>query len=294
MTLHYQDQTTTLHLGDALDVVATMPGASVDCIVTSPPYFGLRDYNADGQYGHEKTVHEYVQTILALFRECRRVLANDGTLWLNLGDCYRDKQLLGVPWRVALALQDDGWLLRNDIVWHKPNAMPQSVTDRLSERNEHIFMFAKQKKYWFDLKPIRVTPTTDYQGKTWSSRRELDVNSGGHGRGMSAGKQGDYDGLFASHPDGKNPGDMWNVNTKPFKGAHFAAFPPEIPRRAILAGCKPGGTVLDPFSGSATTGMVAIELGRQYIGIDINPCYHDLALSTRLKRDTLKLFGEAA
>lgn len=269
---YYQDANVTLHLGDALNVVGAMPDASVDCIVTSPPYFGLRDYGVEGQSGAEETMGEYISGMAAIFREARRVIADSGTLWLNLGDSYSSgsrrtydtesgktrgrvgksrpnsglpgKNLLGIPWRVALALQDDGWILRNEVIWHKPNAMPESVRDRLSAGHEHLFMFTKTPRYHFDLDAIRIPTATG--GKT------------------------------------KNPGDVWGINTSPFKSAHVATFPPELPRRAILAGCKPGGTVLDPFSGSATTGMVALELGRRYVGIDINPEYHDLALTTRL------------
>lgn len=270
---YYRDDQVTLLLGDALGVLRILPDCSVDCIVTSPPYYQLRSYGVDGQYGLEPTPAAYVETMRRLFAEARRVLADDGTLWLNLGDSYvcspkgsesktdglvgrsnhlttpagsggksggglAAKQLLGIPWRTAFALQDDGWLLRNEIIWHKPNAMPESVRDRLSSRHEHLFLFAKSQRYAFDLDAIR----------------ERKANS-----------------------LGRNPGDVWTITTKPYPAAHFAVFPIDLPLRCIKAGCKPGGTVLDPFSGSGTTGDAARRLGRKYVGIDLNPAYHDLA-----------------
>lgn len=290
MSIYYADDTITLHHGDSLEVARTLEAGSVDCIVTSPPYFGLRDYGNKGQYGLEESPAAYAETMRALFAELRRALSNDGTLWMNIGDSYStrggnltsgrtgidsgktygdirgragdasglpNKNLIGTPWRVAFALQDDGWILRNSIIWHKPNAMPESVTDRLSSRHENLFMFSKSQRYWFDLDPIRE-------------------------------KQGD-----ASIRRGKNPGDVWAINTQPFPGAHFAVMPQELARRAIVAGCKPGGTVLDPFSGSGTTGLVAQSNGRKYIGIDISADYLKLSLETRLHNAALD-FGGAA
>jgi DNA modification methylase len=298
MSAYYQDDTVTLLLGDALDQLRTLPDGSADCIVTSPPYYGLRDYGTEGQYGLESTPAEYVETMRALFAEARRVLADDGTLWLNLGDSYThsgsgaqgetgdradrtftaehmpgcrvlpNKNLLGIPWRTAFALQDDGWILRNEIIWHKSNALPESVKDRLSSRHEHLFMFTKQPRYWFDLDPIREpithptpTRTTGVFQKTGDA-----VHNPPH-----KGLQRD------GNPKGRNPGDVWSITTKPYPAAHFAVFPIDLPIRCIKAGCKPGGTVLDPFSGSGTTGAAARQLGRKYIGIDLNPAYHELA-----------------
>lgn len=310
MSIYYQDDTVTLLHGDALTEATKLPDGSVDCIVTSPPYYGLRDYGSDGQYGLEESPTAYVETMCRLFSELRRVLADDGTLWLNIGDSYAsdskwggatggkhskdlhgdtaigrgkkrsglpDKNLIGIPWRVAFALQDDGWILRNSIIWEKPNAMPESVTDRLSGRHENIFMFSKSQRYWFDLDPIRqeTTSTEDRAGKNalrgQKAMRAVGPNSGRY------------------NPKGKNPGDVWPIATKPFPGSHFAVFPPEIPRRAIVAGCKPGGTVLDPFSGSGTTGLMASESGRKYIGIDISADYLKLSLETRLQTGVLNL-----
>ncbi|MDX2550162.1 DNA-methyltransferase [Streptomyces stelliscabiei] len=299
---YYQDEQVTLLLGDALEQLRTLTDGSVDCIVTSPPYYGLRDYGTPGQYGLESTPAAYVETMRALFAEARRVLANDGTLWLNLGDSYvcspkgsessanglngrsnhlttpagsggknggglAAKQLIGIPWRTAFALQDDGWILRNEIIWSKPNAMPESVRDRLSGRHEHLFMFAKQSSYWFDLDAIREPLTAPGRKAGARAFRARDLNHERTGTGTYTG------------PDdrGRNPGDVWSIATRPYPAAHFAVFPINLPIRCIKAGCKPGGTVLDPFSGSGTTGAAARQLGRKYVGIDLNPEYHDLA-----------------
>lgn len=313
MTPYYSDDTVQLFHGDALAVLREMPDQSVDCCVTSPPYFGLRDYGSDGQYGLEASPAEYVENMRALFAEVRRALSDDGTLWLNLGDTYysgkgaavgpdkkqparrgyvrpvdksgsdwaKPKSLLGIPWRVAFALQDDGWILRNDIIWSKPNAMPESVTDRLSSRHEHLFMLTKSRRYWFDLDPIRE-PHVSEPGREGSNymrgqkaMRPVGPNSGAYSEG------------------GRNPGDVWSIATQPFPGAHFAVMPPELARRAVVAGCKPGGTVLDPFSGSGTTGLVAQQNGRRYVGIDLSAEYLDLSLRTRLQQGVLD-FGSAS
>lgn len=338
ITPYYQDESVSLHHGDALDVARALPAGGADCIVTSPPYFGLRDYGEPGQYGLEDSPAEYVENIRALFAELRRVLADDGTLWLNLGDSYysgrgnpgpnaddrknvtrcgwvrpvdrtgqgwaKPKDLLGIPWRVAFALQDDGWALRNDIIWHKPNAMPESVADRLSGRHEHMFMLAKNRRYFFDLDAVREKTVTareaaltwDRQeqcvpgqksqhrpGRTWAQRA---ANGAPARRGIDpAAAQGDSN--FATAPSGRNPGDVWEIPTQPFPGVHFAVMPPKLAQRCIAAGCKPGGTVLDPFSGSGTTGMAAQRLGRKYIGIDLNAEYLELSLRTRLQAAAL-------
>ena len=337
MTVYYQDSTVTLWHGANLEVLPQIDAGSVDCVVTSPPYFGLRDYGVEGQYGAEETPAEFVANLVATFREIRRVLADDGTVWLNLGDSYSsstkgsggtgpasykqkgallagqhfaarpfnsgglpDKNLLGMPWRTAFALQDDGWILRNACVWHKPNAMPESVTDRLSTRYEMLFLFSKSRRYHFDLDPIREASTDSNlsraraidawdgekparKGKMYDARPNELKHQGVHGVGST----------FLGSKDGKNPGDVWEIPTVPFPGSHFAVFPPEIPRRCILAGCKPGGTVLDPFHGSGTTGMVAQRLGRKYVGIELNKDYLDLSLRTRLADGVLD-FDEPA
>lgn len=273
---YWSDDTVTLLLGDARETLAAMPDGSVDCIVTSPPYF----------------------------QEARRVLADDGTCWINIGDSYvasapgirrssglqgraqgitsptglgdktacglPEKNLLMIPGRVALTLQDDGWLLRNDIIWSRPNAMPESATDRMSTRYEHLFLLARSRRYWFDLDAVREphrAPSRRAGATAFAGRDSEHPRTG----------TGDYAG---PNPLGRNPGDVWEIATRPTKGGsvgHFATFPIDLPLRCIKAGCKPGGTVLDPFSGSGTTGAAARQLGRRYVGIDLNPAYHDLA-----------------
>ncbi len=317
---YYQDEHVTLHHGDALMVARELPAAAADCIVTSPPYFGLRDYGSEGQYGLEASPAEYVERLRALFAELRRALADDGTLWLNLGDSYSGggrksydtaggktrarghcesrpgsdvpgKNLLGIPWRVAFALQDAGWILRNAIIWNKPNAMPESVRDRLSGRYEHVFLFSKRSRYWFDLDPIREdqSPVSIARAQRADMRSKpgwSDAYLGNPPRGLA--KQSERDTTI-----GRNPGDVWDLPTQPFPGAHFAVFPVALPQRCILAGCKPGGTVLDPFNGSGTTGLAAQRTGRKYIGIDINAEYLDLTLASRLQQSALD-FGSPA
>ncbi|MBN7389246.1 DNA-methyltransferase [Mycobacteroides abscessus] len=329
---YYQDESVTLHHGDALDVAKTLAVGSADCIVTSPPYFGLRDYGEPGQYGLEDSPAEYVESMRTLFAELRRVLADDGTLWLNLGDSYysgrgkpglnadnrkniarrgwvrpvdrpgrdwaKPKDLLGIPWRVAFALQNDGWTLRNDIIWHKPNAMPESVVDRLAGRHEHVFMLSKSKRYWFDLDPIRE----QYDGDREASRRSRSgvVNKANsiktawvppESRPAAWNDQSNMGATGHQHTwadkGGRNPGDVWEIATQPFPGAHFATMPPKLAQRCIAAGCKPSGTVLDPFSGSGTTGQAAQRLGRKYVGIDLNAEYLELSLRTRLQAAAL-------
>lgn len=352
---YYQDEQVTLYHGDALDVSCTLPDGSADCIVTSPPYYGLRDYGTEGQYGLEESPAEYVEILRTLFTELRRVLADDGTFWLNIGDSYagswgnqghsfkerrgdlHDKQraarafkmgthtgtirpgmppaknLMGIPWRVAFALQDDGWILRNAIIWNKPNAMPESVTDRLAARYEHVFLFSKSRRYWFDLNPIRepLSYPQDVGRKDFivGGKAETDAltarRRGGAYRPDASPRPEGVSGqsLYAAtgrqhtlgpdHPGTKNPGDVWTIPTQPFPGAHFAVFPVALPQRCILAGCKPGGTVLDPFNGSGTTGLAAQRTGRKYVGVDINADYLDMSLSTRLQAAALD-FGEGA
>lgn len=307
MTAYYSDEFVTLLLGDSLEVLRTLPDGSADCVVTSPPYYGLRDYGTPGQYGLEASPAEYVATMRRLFGEARRVLADDGTLWLNLGDSYAaagghtdpggtsalqgrrvqlmqnmpskpadrgPKNLLGIPWRVAFALQDDGWILRNEIVWHKPNAMPESVRDRVRSSHEHLFLFAKSPRYWFDLDAIKVPAP----GRAAGNRRHREyADSVGTDRAARRFGINETSPLADTAYTQRNPGDVWTIPTRPYPAAHFAVFPIDLPLRCIKAGCKPGGTVLDPFSGSGTTGEAARQLGRRYVGIDLNPAYHDLA-----------------
>jgi site-specific DNA-methyltransferase (cytosine-N4-specific) len=311
---YWQDSTSTLYVGDAREVLSEMPDGSANCIVTSPPYWGKRDYGVAGQYGREPDPDAYVRTLRETFANARRVLAEDGTCWLNLGDSYsvgggaatgkhaylgrhltahravgtQAKNLVGLPWRVAFALQDDGWILRNAIVWHKPNAMPESVRDRLNCRHELIFLFVKQAAYWFDLNPIRIPHRTT---RPTSSRPSARRNTapprrrdpsrppkyGPHAREIVAAQRYGTGRARRAHPNGRNPGDVWSVPTRPYAGPHFAAFPVELPLRCIAAGCKPGGTVLDMFTGSGTTGLAAIQLGRRFAGVELSPAFAALA-----------------
>lgn len=287
---YYEDDLVTLHHGDALNVARTLADESVACIVTSPPYFGLRDYGSDGQYGLEATPAEYVETMRALFSELRRVLADDGTLWLNIGDSYgKGKQLLGIPWRVALALQGDGWTLRNAIVWHKPNAMPDPTADRLSTTYEMVFLLSKSPRYAFSVDEIREAAITAGRKQTAPTAQRAGSYSSASG---SNNNEPTSSGL-GCNAKGKNPGDVWAISPQPFGGAHFAVMPREIARRAIIAGCKQGGTVLDPFSGSGTTGQVSIENGRRYIGIDLSAEYLDLSLRERFAQPPLNMEAAA-
>ncbi|OZD65130.1 hypothetical protein CH263_13380 [Rhodococcus sp. 06-1059B-a] len=276
MTIRYQDDAVTLHHGDALEIGRQLETESVDCIVTSPPYYGLRDYDEPGQYGTEATPFEYVERLRALFGELYRVLAKDGTLWLNIGDTYRHKDLLGIPWQVALALKSDGWLLRNAIVWTKPNAMPENVTDRFSNRHELVFLLTRAQAYTFDIDPLRV----QYDGDRSPSRRARNALTDQH-------KQNSAKTAWSGEHQGRNPGDVWEIPTQPFPGAHFATMPTRLAERCIQAGCEPGGTVLDPFSGSGTTGLAAARHGRKYVGIDLNRDYLDLSLTSRLAQSGL-------
>lgn len=303
---YWRDTTSTLYVGDAREVLAEMPDGSADCIVTSPPYWGKRDYRVVGQYGHEPDSAAYVETLRGTFAEARRVLADDGTCWLNLGDSYSasgggatglhaylgrnlaahrntdlpPKNLLGLPWRVAFALQDDGWILRNAIVWHKPNAMPESVRDRLNCRYELLFLLVKQSSYWFDLDPIRIPHKTSRPTSAAPPRRQdasRPPKYGPHARQVVGAQRYGTGRSRRTHPNGRNPGDVWPIPTRPYAGPHFAAFPLELPWRCIAAGCRPGGTVLDLFTGSGTTGLAAIQLGRRFTGIELSPAFARLA-----------------
>ena len=340
MKPYYDDDLVTLFHGDALQVAESLPSASVQTIVTSPPYFGLRDYGADGQMGAESSVHEYVAAMCGLFRELRRVLADDGTLWLNLGDSYasgevgrhdyadgsmiaagaqdgrkrftpvtgvRPKNLLGVPWRVALALQADGWILRSDIIWAKPNPMPESVTDRPTKAHEYVFMFAKSARYYYNAEAIAepvASATTarlaqNVAGQVGSERGNGGAKTNGAmkavGPRFGGTKSGNDDSPESRTKSGNeyvstgraNKRTVWTIPTVPFSAAHFAVYPPELIRPCILAGSQPGDTILDPFSGSGTTGMVATQEGRKYIGIDLNKDYLDLSLATRFRQPVL-------
>jgi site-specific DNA-methyltransferase (adenine-specific) len=336
--------------GDCRETLKTLPEGSVNCCVTSPPYFGLRDYGHDGQIGLEESPDAFVQQMVGVFRDVKRVLRDDGTLWLNLGDSYagsgkgrngdgsvhpsalnakqgtskgttegnlkpcrtfragagradgvvderaqrnrdglgpidgmKPKDLIGIPWRVAFALQADGWYLRQDIIWHKPNPMPESVTDRCTKAHEYIFLLSKSARYFYDAEAIQegatlrgTTETGDLSYSDGASRNDNSPSS-----------------RLRIDRDSRNRRSVWSVTTKGYKGAHFATFPPDLIRPCILAGCPTGGTVLDPFGGSGTTGQVAMEEGRKAILCELNADYVGL-IRKRIDGVTPSLFGRAA
>lgn len=279
----------TIYTGDALDVLRGLPDGSVNCCVTSPPYYALRDSGMDGQIGRESSPKEYVSRLTEVFAEVRRVLRPDGTLWLNLGDTYagrgeeeiKPKDLIGIPWMAAFALRDDGWYLRNDIIWMKENPMPESVKDRCTRCHEHIFLFSKAKQYFFDYKAISE-PVTE---STKERLKRGIAGSNKYGAPIPGQPKVQTINLPREHgsiSDGdinplRSKRDVWIVNTVPFKGGHYAAYPPKLVESCILAGCPVGGVVLDPFMGSGTTGMVAKQHDRHYVGIEINPEFAALA-----------------
>lgn len=294
--------TVQILIGDSLELLRTLPDESVQCCVTSPPYYNLRDYGVAGQMGLEKTPQEYIANMAALFREVKRVLKTDGTLWLNLGDSYsKDKNLLLIPVRVAMAMQDDGWILRQRIVWAKPNGMPSSVTDRCTSSHEDLFLFTKSEKYYSDFDAIKTPPkesslircAQDIQAQAGSHRANGGAKTNGsmkavgvvdkqrgHSR-QHAGFNARWDAMSKDEQSSKpaNMRDVWFISPTPFRDAHFATFPPELPRRCIVAGSRVGDTVLDPFMGAGTVGLVASREQRNAIGIELNPEYAALARS---------------
>jgi DNA modification methylase len=283
--------------GDCRATLATLDAGNAQMCVTSPPYFGLRDYGHAGQIGLEATPDAYVAELVAVFREVRRVLKDDGTLWLNLGDSYsanrgyqvpdskhrdvgnsnRDgvtnadvapKNLLGIPWRVAFALQVDGWYLRSDIIWHKPNPMPESVTDRPTKSHEYLFLLAKSPTYYYDADAIAE------DAQNWGTRDRTNM------RGGTTDPKLKHHGLTGKADDDnatRNKRTVWTVPTSSYKGAHFATFPPALIEPCILAGSTKGDTVLDPFGGAGTTGLVADRLGRDAVLCELNPAYAEMA-----------------
>lgn len=296
-----------IYEGDCRQILSDLAEQSINCCVTSPPYFGLRDYGNDDQIGLEQTPDEFVEALVGVFREVKRVLRDDGTVWLNLGDSYynyrpgkgqalakqtvsktsqdlpqecarrgnkleglKEKDLIGIPWRVAFALQADGWYLRQDIIWSKPNPMPESVKDRCTKAHEYIFLLSKSPRYYFDNDAIKEpsemrgdSKLTIFGGKKYGENNDEKHKT----------KSGNQ-----YFPDGeKNKRSVWTVSPKPFSEAHFAVYPPELIEPCILAGCPEGGTVLDPFGGSGTTGVVADRLGRNAILTELNPDYIDIA-----------------
>lgn len=339
----------TVIQGDCLEMLKTMPDKSINCCVTSPPYYGLRDYGVDGQIGLEETPEAYVSKLIEVFREVRRVLKDDGTLWLNIGDSYcnsngfaranasfqrerrnnapandrnldalhfagyKTKDLIGIPWMIAFALRDDGWYLRQDIIWHKPNPMPESVKDRCVKSHEYIFLLSKKPHYYFDYEAIQEESKwgadkranqgrIEYDGKrveggvkdtkaqrsfvsitdkrnkrdVWETEEEY-KNLSYNGQSNHSMHERRAEGLPDIEYEKRNKRDVWSITTQAIKEAHFATFPEKLIEPCILAGCPTEGIVLDPFFGSGTTGRVANKLNRHYIGIELNPEYIGIA-----------------
>jgi DNA modification methylase len=306
----------TVRYGDARDLALALDPESIDCIVTSPPYWGLRDYGHADQFGLEATPREYVAKLVDLFARLRPALKDCGTVWLNLGDCYatgagrmgncpggdksfqkfddkpatqpnrmplpglKPKDLVGIPWRVAFALQDAGWYLRSDIIWSKPNPMPESVTDRPTKAHEYVFLMSKSARYWYDAAAIREADDGQDHGRTVLGGPSLEPSGGLRPEHSGIRTPGGRNGL------GRNIRTVWTIPTQPYSGAHFAVFPQALAERCIKAGCPENGTVLDPFAGSGTTLYVARKLGRNAVGFELNEGYRGL-IDERLAQGVL-------
>jgi site-specific DNA-methyltransferase (adenine-specific) len=271
--------------GDALEQVALLPPGIVDAVVTSPPYYRQRDYVAAAQVGNEATPDEYVTRLVRIFAACRQALSDRGTLWIVLGDKYENGRQLGMPWRVALALVDAGWILRSDIIWHKPNAMPSAVKTRPTTDHEYLFLLTKSNDYYYDADAIRephVTFTEKSQMR--GGRKHFFQRDGTPEQGKNRGAnlhQGRWDQAF--HPQGRNKRTVWSIPLSKFREAHFAVYPEKLVETCVLAGSPPSGVVLDPFLGSGTTAVVARRLGRDFVGIDCVAEYCQMA-ATRLQK----------
>lgn len=292
----------TILQGDALELLRTLPPESVHTCVTSPPYYNLRDYGVEGQIGNEDSVEEYLQALVAVFREVRRVLHPNGTLWVNMGDSYatssgnqpptntrnscghtskrvpqeyKRKDLIGIPWQLAFALRADGWYLRQDIIWQKPNCMPESVKDRCTKSHEYIFLLSKSANYYFNAAAISEPVTSD-KGNARTFRGG-GAYTGGRSHDNSAQVERESHGNGENKTGRRNKRSVWSVSTNGFSGAHFAVFPEKLIEPCILAGCPEGGVVLDPFAGSGTAGVVAKRMGRGFVGCEINPSYVEMA-----------------
>ena len=307
--------TFTIHHGDAIQKLRELPESSVHCCITSPPYFGLRDYGVEGQIGLEPTPEEFIARLVEVFREVRRVLRDDGTLWVNMGDSYNNcdkwggggvntgkhtkspdgsvpswagvrrkwkaldgmkpKDLMGIPWMLAFALRADGWYLRQDIIWHKPNPMPESVKDRCTKAHEYIFMLSKSQRYWYDSAAVAERAVDP---NIWKFTDKSADKQRGHGR-RHEGFNGRYAEKLAAEgvPDTRNRRSVWSLSTMATPEAHFATFPLELPELCMKAGCPEGGTVLDPFAGAGTTGLACLKNGRAFVGIELNPAYVEIA-----------------
>jgi DNA modification methylase len=305
--------------GDCREVLVGLKDNSVHCVVTSPPYWGLRDYGVGGQIGLEATPAEYVETMVAVFREVRRVLRADGTVWVNLGDSYaaggrgggadgskqqtnvgalldrkvtpawfKAKDLCGIPWRVAFTLQADGWYLRQDIIWSKPNPMPESVRDRCTKAHEYIFLLSRSERYYYDQDAIRE-PYSEASISRFDYKLQQSTSPGRH-KPNNNDRRYEETHIRPPNENGRNKRSVWEVATAPFSEAHFATFPPALIEPCILAGCPKGGTVLDPFGGAGTTGLVADRLGRDAILVELNEEY--AAMARRRIADDAGMFAE--
>ena len=299
--------------GDALETLKNFPDESINCCITSPPYYGLRDYHKKEQIGREKTVEEYLDRLVAVFREVKRVLKKDGTCFVVIGDSYagsgggkvqymdpkypkgrngqnpsitqkvlgyKSKDLMGIPWRLALALREDGWYLRSDIIWHKENAMPEACRDRPTRSYEHVFLLSKSSRYYYDYEqmsePMKGVSKKRYARGRKSDNKYLKENSGAKLQKINeARKYGEYKG--DNIPQFRNKRDIWTINTVSFRGNHYAVFPPKLAEICMIAGCPKGGIILDPFIGSGTVGFTAFLHNRKYIGIELNAEYVSLA-----------------
>ena len=270
----------TVICADALNALSDFPSDVIDAIVTSPPYYGQRDYSNDVQIGNEETPEAYTKKLVQVFGECRRVLKDQGSLWLNLGDKYHNGRLLGIPWRVALALQENGWILRSDIIWWKPNAMPSSVKNRPTCDHEYLFFLAKGMDYYFDADAIREPHVTfTEKSRMMGGRNHFGKQGGTPEKGKNSGNQNLHRARWdqAFHPNGRNKRTVWEVPLSKFPEAHFAVFPEKLIEPCILAGSPPGGLILDPFMGSGTTAIVALRQARHFVGVDSNRTYCDMA-----------------
>ena len=313
--------------GDALETLRSFPDESISCCITSPPYYGLRDYKSDGQIGREKTVEEYLDRLVAVFREVRRVLKKDGTCFIVIGDSYagsgggkgqymdpkypkgrngqnssitqkvlgyKSKDLMGIPWRLAFALREDGWYLRSDIIWHKENAMPEACKDRPTRSYEHIFLLSKSPRYYYDYdslaEPMKEVSKKRYVRGRSKENKYLNENSGAKIQKINEARgYGQYKG--DNIPQFRNKRDIWTINTTSFRGNHYAAFPPKLAEICMITGCPKGGIILDPFIGSGTVGLIALLHNRKYIGIELNEEYVNLT-KKRIETEVKKLGKE--
>lgn len=324
-------------VGDSREKLRELESESVHCVVTSPPYWGLRDYGVDGQIGLEATLEDWLEQMVGLMEECKRVLRPDGTAWVNIGDGYcaapnsghgweksgltkpngrerkiqiaqqasmsahrdfgplKPKDMIGAPWRLAFALRAAGWWLRQDIIWHKPNPMPESIGDRCTKSHEYIFLLSKSERYYYDADAVAeaASPNTHARVKMPDG---WDTGAGAHGNFHREGRErakGSFHASTTALVDKRNKRSVWTVATQPFKESHFATFPPALIEPCILAGCPQGGTVLDPFGGAGTTGLVADRLQRSAILVEINPEYAAMA-RRRIDGDAPLFSGAAA